>query len=119
VIAVGGGMVAAGPFLPWVSVGLIGDIQGLRFGDGVWQVGLGLLLVAIGGLVATGPTARRRRAAIVVSLLCLFLVAFDFLDVQGQLSSAGGAVGAGLWLAVLGAVIALIASLTAPPRSVS
>jgi hypothetical protein len=94
--------VVVGAFMPWSELGDFTE-NGLDSGNG-----LATLVLAIAGIAGT-VLGRRPRAVLISAssaLLCLLLGLIDYADV----SSGSADVGSGLYLSLVGAVVATIAA---------
>ena len=108
-------LLAVGSIGPWVTFDLFGG--GLSRGgtedggDGILTlIGAGLIAAAMYAPVRGGGRSRLRAPVIVLTLAtCVFVVVYDFIDVNGtELVSVGW----GLWLALL-ATLALVPTVKA------
>jgi hypothetical protein len=110
---VGGAMLAAGSFLPWITASTgFGSVSrgGMEGGDGV------VILIAGGVTVLGGVAGLMGSTGWVVAAIAAViggLIGFvDFQDIQERISGIGdsviGEVGIGLWLILAGAVVALV-----------
>jgi hypothetical protein len=101
VLTVAFAMIIAGAFMPWSELGAFKE-------NGLDRNGIVTLVLAIGGVVGT-VFGRRPRAVLISAasgLLCLLLGLIDYADV----SSSSADVGSGLYLTLIGAVIATVAA---------
>ena len=111
---VGGAMMAAGDFLPWITASTgLGSVSrgGMEGGDGI-------LIAALAGMTILGGIAallghRGWVIAIFGSLVGGFIGFLDLQEVQGRVSTATAEnsiavveVGIGIWLILAGAVVA-------------
>lgn len=125
-LGVGGLLVAAGSFLPWVTVsGFLGisrsGIDG--GGDGMITLALGVVLVlAAAGLNSGGIGLLSRGLGVVCGIAALGVAAYDGINLArlaGNVSSGlvSVSVGAGIYIVIVGAGLAVIASVLAPGRT--
>lgn len=99
----GGAALAIGSFLPWASA-FGQSVTGMDADDGVITLVLGLVLVALGYMMAMRETQRWMViAALVVGLIAVVVALIDLFDVLG---TEAVSVGIGLWIVVLGAIVA-------------
>ena len=130
VIAIGGGMLAVGSMLPWISAttgfgtltrsGLDGG------GDGVFTLLLGVAGVFLGlNLLGVVGVAHPKApvGAIVAGSIALVILVLAYLDVQSRIDEApslvGASVGAGLYVSALGAGMVLFGGIREEQRSPS
>jgi hypothetical protein len=103
---VGGVLVAVGAVLPWATVLGFVSVSGLS-GDGLLALGLGTL-IAVMAFLRTAPVLLSLAA-----LAAVGLYAFELAQVTQFLETREvtlAAVGGGLWVGMLGAVLAFVAS---------
>lgn len=123
VVFVALGAVVIGAFLPWVraSAGIFSVTRAGIDGDGV----LTLVLAAIGGVLFAALRAQRQAAIapLVTGTIALAIGAYDLADVTSKAhdlartSFVSASAGAGLYLTVVGAAVAVVASIVALRRA--
>lgn len=122
VAAVGGGMVAAGAFLPWLtaSSGLLSVSRGgLEGGDGWIAAAAGgvLLLLGVAALVGVGVNGAGWLVGLLAAIVAGLVGIVDLQDVNERIRSVESdnvvaQVGIGLWLILGGSVVGGIAALS-------
>lgn len=125
VMVVAGLMVAAGAFLPWITVatGFVSvSRSGMDGGDGWIALAVGALMavVGLGGLRSLDSVPNI--AAVALGLGALGLGAFEYLSVQDRITNADATVasliqvGVGVYLILGGGALAFVASIALWPR---
>lgn len=119
-MVVGGAMMAAGSFLPWITASTgLGSVSrsGMEGGDGIFIAALGGLTI-LGGIAALLGNAGWA-LAIFGSLVGGFIGFLDFQEAQRRVAETGAdgiavvQVGIGMWLILTGAVVGFIAAVVA------
>lgn len=112
VMTTGGGLVALGSFLPWASLGPF-SASGLD-GDGVITLVLGVIVLGMGIVWLTAGGKRWLPVVALVSAVLITLVAgYDSMNISTSEPGPFGAelsVGSGLWLTLLGGIVAATGS---------
>ena len=131
---VGGGLVALGSFLPWITAtaAFLGTISRNGIdggGDGIWTIVIGVIVVigVVGGLSSPGAVGAARAAAVVGGIAAVVVGFLDMSDVQGRVntiangsSGAIASVGMGIYVVMLGGALAVVGGLvarSAPPAA--
>jgi hypothetical protein len=116
-VAVGGGIMSVGSFMDWASgdaLASLVSVSGVRLGEGVLTLALGLVVGLI-GIVAVRNTgiSRFSWAAAVLAAAALVLVLFTAAGLDGRFASRGWTwvrADLGLYVVGAGAIVALIAA---------
>lgn len=114
---VGAALIIVGVILPWVNVSLgeFGSVsvKGLDTDDGKIAIGIGVILAALGALMI----AKRTRgvllgvgiAALVLGAMQTLFSVINLTDISGEAGeSIGASVGIGLYVTLVGSLIALV-----------
>jgi hypothetical protein len=114
---IGGGLVAVGAFLPWITTAsaVLGNWTGIDLGDGLIVVGLGAVIAVIGlrEVVAAGSRLSRR-AAMGLAALAIGVGAFEAGAASDRIKTLddsmrpGASIGSGIYLLIAGGVVALV-----------
>jgi len=124
-VALGGVAMVVGSFMPWITVQapFVGNISRSGIdggGDGLFTAGLGVVtaLIALARFTATRLPSLVQRSSIVTGIAAGALAVFEIHNVQQRIATATGAsnlvtgaVGAGLYVIIGGAVLALVGGL--------
>ena len=126
-ILLGGILYAAGSALPWITVtaAFVGTVtrSGLEGGDGIITIGLGIVLALVGLAHLLGSKAAGSKVALV--LVALIAVGFSIFEINNVNERINGldadirelaSVGIGLWMMVVGSVVAALAAFSIKPR---
>lgn len=131
-IAAAGLTLVVGAFMPWItanSVFVSISRSGLDYQDGFITGAIGVGLVILGALIATGHDFGRKadvvvRVTMILAPLVAFLVLlYDRSQIQQRLDSIAdipavvAQVGSGLWLSFVGAVVGFAAAVILAARS--
>jgi hypothetical protein len=114
---IGGGLVAVGAFLPWITTtsAIRGNRTGIDLGEGLIAVGLGAVIAVTGlrEVVAAGSRFSRWAAA-GLAALAIGLGAFEAGAVSDRIKTLddsirhGASIGGGIYLVIAGGVVALV-----------
>ena len=119
-VGLGGLMLVAGSFMPWVRADVSG--QGIVLGSG-WDnitgeighgplvAGLGTVLAVVGALAVVGVVIRQGQFAVLFSLLAAGVVVFQIVDIATPSDDIETSFGVGVVVMVAGVVIAFVGSL--------
>lgn len=123
-VLVGGILMSAGTLFPWESVSTqsafvttSGDVKGTAEGAGPVVLAAGLIIAVLAVLVLAGTIGKRRTgiATLLVSAASLVFAFGNFAGISNDVDSAPDGVtaniGIGLILAIIGAIMALVASI--------
>lgn len=123
-LVAGGGLIALGSFLPWITVSTaFGTISrsGLDGGDGAVTLVCGTAIGVIGGYIVSGRSLTRgTRIVLWIALVVAAVVwGLDFVDIRDRVASvdsefALGGVGSGMWVMAVGGVVALVGLFSLP-----
>jgi hypothetical protein len=122
-LIVGGGLIAAGSFLPWISAATVfGTItQSGMDGDGMFTFAAGVAMGIVGGLLLSGNRTSRFAIVVVWSAIVLTTLVWivDFQDIRNKIelvdsAFASGSVGYGIWLIAVGAVVSVAGAANLP-----
>jgi len=125
-LGVGGLLVAAGSFLPWVTVSGLLSISRSGIdggGDGLFTLTLGIVLALVAaGAFSSGELGRFSRViGVLCGLAALGIAVYDGTNLARIGASISGlasvSIGAGIYMVVVGAGLAVIASVLAPGRT--
>jgi hypothetical protein len=114
---IGGGLVAAAAFLPWITTAsaISGNRTGIDVGDGRIAVGIGAVVAVIGWREVVAPGSRFSRwAAIGLAALAIGVGAFEAGAVSDRIKTLddtirpGASIGGGIYLLIAGGVVALV-----------
>lgn len=124
VVLVGGILMSAGPLFPWETVstdsGFLttsGNVKGTAEGAGPVVLIAGLIIAVLAALVLAGTIGKRRTgiATLLISATSLVFAFGNFAAISNDIDSAPSGVtaniGIGLILAIIGAIMALVASI--------
>ncbi len=112
--SLGGGCLIIGSILPWakiIGINLTASKAGYE-GDGIFTGGIGLLLL-IGAIVSKAkPGKPFSIASAIFAIIAGVIILLDLSDVLGFVSGVGdnviAKVGAGMYVSLIGAILALI-----------
>ena len=118
----GGGLVALGSFLPWITFSGAGTFNrsGLDRGDGVITLVCGAVVGIIGGYIVSGRSVTTGIRAFLWSALIVAAVVWglDFADIRGRVAAINWGFnegfGSGVWVVAVGVVVAVFGSFTLP-----
>lgn len=126
-VLLGGILYAAGSALPWISItaAFVGTVtrSGLEGGDGIITIGLGIVLALVGLAHVIGSKAAGSKVALIlVAVIAVGFAIFEISTINNRIAGLGAdirplaSVGIGLWMMVVGSVVALVASLSIKPK---
>ena len=109
-ILLGGALVAFGPVLPWLSAvdqsGVAVSRSGVEGADGLITIFVGLFIALLGRTMARGQNLQRATTTLISSVGIFIFIVLDYVNIS-QL----GTVGPGVWVVVVGAVLASVSGL--------
>jgi hypothetical protein len=121
-VGIGGALVVIGSLMPWVRVGMVTG-SGME-GDGLFTLaaGAGLVLVGLAGVTDPERASRLRGIAAIPGLIALVLAGWHIFDISNTTVTVLGttmdrAVGEGLYVIGVGAVIAIIGAVRTQPEA--
>ena len=124
ILAAGGGLIALGSLMPWVTVSTaFGSVSASGMeGDGVFTLVAGIVLGVLGVLYGTGsqtPSMVVKVAAYVVLGVVAWVWFTDIRTVDEALDTsvsevATGGIGIGLWVLIVGVCVALLGAIGLP-----
>lgn len=124
-LVVGGGLIALGSFLPWITAttvfGTISRNGVSDGGDGVFTMVLGVVIGVLGGMLASGGrTTTATRVILWLAVIAFALIwVVDFTDVRDRIGLvdsefAAGGIGMGFWVMAIGGVVTIVGLLNLP-----
>lgn len=126
-VLLGGILYAAGSALPWITItaAFVGTVtkSGLEGGDGIITICLGIVLALVGLAHVIGSKAAGSRGALIlVALIAVGFAVYEITSVNERIAGldvdirALASVGIGLWMMVVGSIVATLAAISIKPR---